>query len=288
MKYAYGVTRRGRSHERRGTVCQDAHFIFSRDELQIAAVADGLGSQTHSDMASQTASRVAVEFCANEIPKSMDDSAVLEIIRGAFQEAYNAVLCEADEMQFEYDQCDTTLSLAVLLDGFLYYGHAGDSGIFALWENGLYEQVTVPQNDEEGRVYPLCFGEDMWAFGKSALKAASVLLCTDGIAKIFVPAYFRAQETKLYVAMLDYYMDPRRHEFRAADGGNQTLVEWLENDLQTNVDPDKVNQDDLTMVILADSDAATVRQPDAYYRLPSEEEIRQAEENQRKRLYPSA
>ena len=43
-------------------------------------------------------------------------------------------------------QCNTTLSLAVFINGDIYYGHVGDSGIFAFYDDGNIEPITTQQN----------------------------------------------------------------------------------------------------------------------------------------------
>ena len=68
MIYAYGVTQQGAYHVKNNVVCQDYHKIIKCSEnMIIAAVADGLGSEEHSDVASKTASELSTEYCSDHI-----------------------------------------------------------------------------------------------------------------------------------------------------------------------------------------------------------------------------
>ena len=60
MIYYYGVTQQGTYHIEHDLVCQDAHYCkVINDHFAIAAVADGLGSEKYSDVASKIASKTS-------------------------------------------------------------------------------------------------------------------------------------------------------------------------------------------------------------------------------------
>ena len=62
MIYAYGVSQKGAYHERDGTVCHDAFSVVKCGKnMAVAAVADGVGSEKHSDIASKIAVRESVD-----------------------------------------------------------------------------------------------------------------------------------------------------------------------------------------------------------------------------------
>ena len=65
MIFSYGGSLRGTSHERNGAVCQDASKVLTlKNGITIAAIADGVGSCEHSDVASALAVETAVRVCA--------------------------------------------------------------------------------------------------------------------------------------------------------------------------------------------------------------------------------
>ena len=196
MIHHYGITRQGAYHIKTGTVCQDYHCFKSLGErFAVAAVADGLGSELHSDIASAIAAEQSVEYCAREIKPESSGDEILKVIKDSFAFSLNAVNEKAKENGDEADQYDTTLALAVYREGMLFFGQSGDSGIVVLNADGTYESVTTQQRDENGCVFPLCFGEDMWAFGKHE-NVASVFLATDGMYETLFP-YLRAFVTNL-------------------------------------------------------------------------------------------
>jgi serine/threonine protein phosphatase PrpC len=204
MIYNYGFKIRGKSHEKDNTPCQDAyHIVKCRNDLVIAAVADGLGSCEHSDIASKMAVEKSVEYCKKNIPllQSISEDGVCGIIRQSFAVATDAIEDKVAEDKDDLSQYFTTLSLAVLWNDTLYYGHAGDSGIIALTHEGRFEKVTEPQDDEEGGVIHLRFS-DNWIFGQFDKKVCSVLLATDGILFYLIPILLRNEKVNVRVKTL--------------------------------------------------------------------------------------
>ena len=156
--YTYGITLQGTYHAKNNLVCQDYHEIKKCSEtLVIAAVADGLGSAAHSDVAAKMAAELSTEYCKNNITPNSSAEEILGTIVVSFVASLRAIEAEAKAHRHDVSQYDTTLTLAVLINDTLYYGHSGDSGIVALTTEGLYEKVTEQQRDEKG----VCFSVDI-------------------------------------------------------------------------------------------------------------------------------
>jgi len=275
----------GVSHKKENTVCQDS-FAFNKDNSMavIAAVADGVGSEKHSDFGSKTASETAVSYCATGIQPGMKADDILGVIYQSFDQAWRAVERGARERHFDVHQCNTTLSIAVFIDGDVYYGHVGDSGIFAFFEDGKIEPVTTQQNDSEGRVYTLFSGSNKWEFGKAPKKAPSLLLCTDGVWNMFHPDRLSHEHEKYSVPLLAWYVDPEAIKVHSKYNEFQ---KWLESDMDeiNTKSPNIVNFDDITILIMHNDQVHYNRQPESYYQPPSKDELKQAEEAEHKRLY---
>lgn len=284
MIYAYGITQQGTYHIKHNIVCQDAHQIVKcGDGLVIAAVADGLGSEAHSDIASKLAVKTAAECCAQRLIQEWTDEQLLDTLRSAFAQAQSAIERTAAENGHPLDQYDTTLSLAVLKDDTLYYGHSGDSGIVALNADGTYEAVTQQQRDTEGRVFPLYFGVGMWVFEKYPKPVASVLLATDGMFETLFPFYIRSEPVSIYVALARYFMDP----------GALGIVQLGEAAVQAKIGgfleriPDSQVNDDKTVVVLVNPEVKTSLQPPDYYAEPDWQRLKkQHEESWKRTAYP--
>ena len=158
MLYLCGATQQGRYHAKKNQVCQDAYqWARCSDRLAVAAVADGLGSELHAEIASRLAADLSVQYCAERVKESTPDEEVLHIIHEAFSLAQDRIEETARQNGHDLDQYDTTLSLVVFRDGRVYYGHSGDGGIIAYTQSGLYKLLTTQQRDQEGRVFPLFF-----------------------------------------------------------------------------------------------------------------------------------
>lgn len=284
MIYAYGVTQQGTYHIKNNIVCQDAHRIEKcADSCVIAAVADGLGSEAHSDIASKLAVEISVGYCAERIGNLATDDQILGIISDSFTLAQQKIEKAAEENGHNLDQYDTTLSLAVLKDDALYYGHSGDSGIIALTADGLYQKVTEQQRDEEGRVFPLYFGNEKWVFAKYPEPVASVFLATDGMLETLFPVYLGSEPVNVYVALARYFMDAE--VLRIAEIGEAAVQEKISAFLE-GIPDDRVN-DDKTIVVMANRDVPVRIQVPEYYAEPDWAELkRKYDETWRRTAYP--
>lgn len=285
MIYAYGITQQGTYHVKHDMVCQDAHNIIKCDDsYAIAAVADGLGSEEHSDVASQMAAKISTEYCAENIKNNCTDEQILEIIRDSFVLAQSRIEKVATDNGHDLDQYDTTLSLAVFKENALYYGQSGDSGIVTLTAEGLYKKVVEQQRDEEGRVFPLYFGEDKWVFGKFPEPVVSVFLATDGMLETLFPVYIRNEPVNIYVALARYFMGP--DSLHIEESGEDSVKEKVA-EFMNNI-PDAQVNDDKTVVVLVDPDHVLTLQEEEYYAEPNWDQlIRSYEEAWKRAAYPN-
>jgi len=263
--YSYGFSIKGKAHEKRDVVCQDSNCIKVLDDnICIAAVADGLGSESCSDIASHIACNTAVEFCANNIEFGMSNKRVLSIVKRSFKKALNQIEKRVEKENGDILQYDTTLSLCVLICGRLYYGHSGDSGIIALSDNGYFHKITEQQRDNEGRVYPLAFGEEYWKFGCFKGRVAGVLLATDGVLELFYPIYLRFSEVNMYTSLARYFLGINHI---CQDDFDINLFGDSRRNYVLNI-PESISDDDKTIVAIIDDNVDVHWQDEEYYKEP--------------------
>ncbi|GHU29866.1 hypothetical protein FACS1894172_01880 [Spirochaetia bacterium] len=277
MIYTYAVSERGSYHKEQGIVLQDSCKVFlSGDrEYGIAAVADGVGSSAHSEIASKIAVNVSVDYCTRAIEIGMLDAEIEDIIINSFYEAQSAVDRAVKKGSGKQTDYNTTLSLAVFIDGAVHYGHAGDSGIVALTGDGRYEKITEQQNDEDGRVFPLCL-KNNWKFGTFYGKITSVFLATDGIYNTLFPFLLRNEKIKIYHALAQYFMDNRKLQIETR---GEDIVQADIKDFITSAQYEHIT-DDKTVVCLVN----TSNKPDwKLYSEPDWEALKKKPENS---LYP--
>jgi hypothetical protein len=203
----------------------------------------------------------------------MNDSDILRIEESAFEFAWNSVIEEASRNRRDIYQCDTTMTLGILVGGDLFYGHVGDSGMFALFDDGCIRPATAQQNDDEGRVFPLRF-TSMWEFGKAPGKVAAAILCTDGVWSMLHPKRPEGSKIKYSIPLVDYYIDPGFIPRRCPDGQEESLQRWLNSEMRliNNEHAAEVNHDDITIAIMQDTDISISYQPDEYYAVPKIEQ----------------
>jgi hypothetical protein len=229
--------------------------------MVIAAVADGLGSCTLSHTGSAKAVQTSTRYCKKHITRSSSSEDILRIIKASFSEAKNKIEKTADSQGNELNQYHTTLSLAVLIDDTLYYGHAGDSGIIALTTEGRFEKVTEQQRDEDDRVFTLFF-EDRWGFGQFDQKVCSVLLATDGMLHQLTPRQLEENPVKINVNRAGWLMDNRCLHI---DEKGEKAVRGRVRRYVIGLPPQAVDEDDLTIVVLINTSIEPGTQPKEYY-----------------------
>lgn len=187
---AYGFSQQGKSHIDKNVRCQDRFGLRSIAEygMTVAAVADGVGSCQLSDLGADCAVNSSLNYLEEGIRtlkgKVGKDSA-LNLLRGALKEAYQKVEKLADEQQILLYTFQSTLTLALYDGNILYYGHAGDDGIVAVFDDGTYRMVTKRHKGEEASsVYPL---QSIPTWETGAVKnVVAFTLCTDGVLDGFV------------------------------------------------------------------------------------------------------
>lgn len=283
MLYSYGVTRQGTYHIEKDLVCQDAHYCeILGDHFAIAAVADGLGSELYSDVASKIAAEQSVLFCKERITEETGEAEILAIIKESFSLALAKIEQAAAAAGHDDDQYDTTLALAVYRNGILFFGNSGDSGIVVLKKDGSYTAVTEQQRDENGCVFPLCFGTEKWVFGKIE-NVASILLATDGMYETLFPYLLRYQDVNIYVALARYMM--AEDSLRFSELGSEAVQANMEAFID-NIPGEQVN-DDKTVLVVLDTEIATEPQPAEYYLAPDWAALKKRHDEEfRRAAYP--
>lgn len=261
----------GPYHIKNNIVCQDSYCVKKTNEnITIAAVADGLGSEKFSDIGSKIAAKVAVEHCISNYNSNLSEDEVKKLMNNAFVYGYKSILEEAESAGEDEDEYDTTLSLVIFDNSKLYYGQSGDSGIVALLDTGEYIKLSDEQNDEYGNVYPLCSGPNVWQFGKAEGNVVSVMLMTDGVLKRICPKILKYDERNININV------PFAESFMRRDETSDETVELFQTSLREFLEkyPEEKIDDDKTVIIIFNDDVNARYMDDEYYKFPDWDKLR--------------
>lgn len=265
-----GVTKRGVAHRCYGTRCQDAHMIRrvkqvaiwkdggKRDRLLpgkeyvVAAVADGLGSEAHSDIGAHAAVNTAVSTMCELIGTwcATGDSALAismpRFIEQSMIKANNAVVKKAASMELPANEFDATLVIAVYDGDQLFYGSAGDSGVIAKTDAG-FELLTRPSRVGEAGTYPL-YCREKWEISACG-HVRGFLLATDGLLELLVPEF---NNENLNEKAVHLFMGAGHKPVSASDidAALEKRVENVVHRIQGN----RYTYDDATVVVALDWD----------------------------------
>lgn len=269
----------GRSHEIKGIKCQDNCYYKVKESIIVAAIADGLSSSKHSDIASRIAVKTSVDYCIKHINHKDKEDKILGIIKKSFEQSLYQIELEAGEDDLNF--YDTTVTIAVLKDEYLYYGQIGDSGIIALLQNGKFERITDTQNGvgvgKDKPVFPLA-ATDKWVFKRYENKISSLYLATDGVLKHLQPPLLEGCPHVLNHKYLSWiYNNLLKSET------DSSL--WIKEEIE-NLEPENVDFDDKTLVVILDKKCLKRIQNPEYYNYPSTELLEKILKRNETKLYP--
>lgn len=237
----YGISTVGKSHIRKGTCCQDSHYIKKlQNGWYIAAVADGVGSAKNSHIGSKIAAETVVEFCDECMPWDYNVISIKSMMRTAYNYAYKQILRESEQSGEPIESYDTTLSMVIYDGQRIIYGHSGDGAIFGLTTFGDYVEITRPQKSADGvSVIPLRGGYTQWVIDTYEEDLAAVLLMTDGMLETLCHYLLRDHERKTnnaYVPLASYFADPYGFREEKIDHVRKLIAKFVIADESYNAD----------------------------------------------------
>lgn len=216
----YGFSVQGKSHIKKGIVCQDAYSIQRlKNDCYLLAAADGVGSAEYSDIGSKLAVEKLAEYCHKYIEKGISQEKQLHILECGYEYAMQSIQNYAENNRGNIASYDTTLSAAIYDGKRVVFGHAGDGGIIAKTVNGSYQMITERQKGADSiSVRPLRAGKQSWSFGVFQEETVAVLIATDGILdgvmapwllnlpKVDDPTQ-NSKKNRIYVSAAEFFMN---------------------------------------------------------------------------------
>ena len=249
MKFSkYKVNIPGPYHIKNGIPCQDAYCIRETpDGVIVAAVADGLGSETHSDKGAKIASSFVVTFCKQNYKPEMTEHEGISLLKRAYTKAYALVEKTAISEGNDVDQYDCTLCTVIY--------------------DGGYYKITEQQRDEDNNVYPLCFGPEYWEFGKVKGNVVSVMLMTDGVWEQACPPILKNDQQQINIGFVEMFLNHFGLDDSEVRNLEREANRYMRNFSQKRLDDDK------TIVVIINSEAKPLRRKKSYYAIPDWEEL---------------
>lgn len=278
----YGGSFIGTSHIKKGTVCQDySAASILKNNWVVVAIADGVGSAKHSDIASKLAVETIINVCKSYlIEESFNHINIEKILVYAYTMANLKIATYVHEKNEEIEDYDTTLDCVIYNGDSVFYGHSGDGGIIGLTVDGEFIKITCPQKGEDGNsVIPLRAGVSSWEFGCLDKRFVSVLLATDGIYDTLCPHLLMETETGIYIQLVRYFMD------NSIVNANANNIGEIEKDRMDYINSDdySIVTDDKTLFVLINPNVIPNQMDEAYYMEPDWEKLRA---EQQRKLYP--
>jgi hypothetical protein len=141
----------GSSHEKLGIPCQDASFWMTQENnILIAAVADGAGSASHSDIGAQIAVQTAVQtLCAKpNLENQLHTDTFEPILTHALKTALKAIKKEAKTQGIKPRELASTLITLIATPHLVATAQIGDGAAIAQTQKGELIALTTPDSGE--------------------------------------------------------------------------------------------------------------------------------------------
>ncbi len=235
VKYGFSIT--GRSHNGKGSGCQDFHAVKSlADGRIVAAVADGVGSAANSGDGARLAVETLMSYVEDNLLPESGNEAIEKLLRNAFEKVLGTIEQEAQRTGETLESYDTTLSAVIYDTSGIIYAHSGDGAVIVLTNDGRYVSITSPQKGEDGfSVIPLRFGINTWETGSFEGSPAAVMLMTDGVLEGMCNYLLReGAESLVYVPLAAFFADPVGFRTEETAASSVELI----GDLLTCEEPD--------------------------------------------------
>lgn len=278
----YKCNMAGPYHIESGLPCQDSFAVYQDENYSVLAVTDGLGSELYSDVGASIAAETVVEYCSKHLTIGMQFEDIRKVMNNALVNAYKSVLTRAAEDGNDSDEYDSTLCLAVYDGEHLFFAQSGDSGLVALLENGEYFRVTTQQRDDEGRVFPLCWGPQKWEFGYVNSPVSAFMLMTDGVFEQICPKLMRNRDIEVNIPLARKFLDHFDCVENDVIALEKAAYEYLEHYPRHLIDDDK------TVVVLINSERKPAEKEESYYAIPNWKAMREEAERKLFELYPES
>lgn len=181
IKVLEGCSVIGRNHVAIGLPNQDAVGIWQFEKGNILAVADGVGSDHHSEMASQSAVEAVIEV----FTKVSEHELEVDDIADALCFTFKRLLSE----KFDRNASTTCIFCAHLYDMGVFLGQIGD-GICCGFQNGapfIFKEKNADFTNIVEPLTPDCPSDRWKIFHMDSPEVLELMLATDGIADDILP-----------------------------------------------------------------------------------------------------
>jgi len=177
---AIAVSVTGTSHEKGGKPCQDAHnYQILPNGVLVAAVADGAGSATHSDLGAHIAVYTAVEKISQLLPLPENDSDRRVLMLDVLTFARESVVIEAEAQNVPVRDLASTLILVVATHNLVLAAQIGDGAAVVRDINGNLTALTTPLSGEYAN-------ETTFLVSPNAIESAQINIWHDTPAQLAI------------------------------------------------------------------------------------------------------
>jgi hypothetical protein len=236
----YGASVVGTSHLSTETPCHDNHAykILPNGLGFIACVSDGMGSASHAELGSLTASTFIVNFLEEHLDVNMDDEDIITLIQEGFIETNDELHVVANQHELNVKDLNATLLVFISFNGSQYYGQVGDCTAIGKIDDE-YEVIVKQQRGEYANAtFSICNLESIenGIYERCEKFYPMVSLMSDGIESISISA----KDKTVSHLFFDPFFKVFSHENYNQEEVQKSLERFLASDrINKKTDDDK-------------------------------------------------
>jgi len=243
----------GTSHRRTGLPCQDSSSYSIADEVLIAAVADGAGSATMSDVGSALAAETSVKTIErllsdyhDHTPHPLHETCLKRVVAGAVEEARRELHEESQRREVNVRQLATTLLLAVHTRDIMAAAQIGDGAMVVSDGSGQYATFIAPQRGEYANQTNFLTSSDAMSMLEVRIErvndsSSRLAMFTDGLQNLVLRAADDSPHAPFFNPVFAWIASQP-----VSDDTDRKLAAFLESPRVTNR-----ADDDLTLLLAA-------------------------------------
>lgn len=247
--FTYHHMQAGLSHIRAGRPCEDNVLVKEKDEYIVAALADGIGMLSHSELTSKCAVQAITGWLLerkdelSDRLKTMlsDEQETLRLKSQMIETVQTAIRTLAKENGFDEDRMGCNLAFALIMPQSALIGQLGDCAVGVA---GYSKQHVYTDNNGNATATASVMDSnavsELHLYQENLGRIHSIILTSDGLDGVV----YRKNSSHLYKSA-EWFIN--NIQSISGDGETERLVKYLDEQTQN----DETLDDDISIAVLS-------------------------------------
>lgn len=183
--FFYGVSRIGLLHVKHNIPNQDSYLCYSKGNLRVIVLSDGLGSKKHSDIGSQAACLAVKDIALKTFKwyKNQKEMRWESFLENIYQQWISIII----KKKLNIKDCYSTCLFSIIYKNMIYTASLGDGMIFLMAKSERDSILIIDEKEDNFSNVTNCLRSEFYfkdwktsLYNKNKYK--NILITTDGIS----------------------------------------------------------------------------------------------------------